>query len=216
MQTILFLHGWGGDEWSFAPILPAFENFYNCITISLPMDTPDSVWKLDDYADFVFLELDRRNITKCHLIAHSFGCRVALTMLNKNPDIFMRMVLTGAAAIPRRRNLWRWLRIKLHKTGVWRGRGSSDYRKLSQSGKLTFQNIIRADLRPLIKKFDIPTLLIYGSRDTATPLYMAKRWTRIAPNAKLLTYKGTGHFCYVTSPARFISDALEFLKGADT
>lgn len=176
----------------------------------MPMDTPDKPWTLEDYANFVFEFLgDEKQI---HLIAHSFGARVAIVMETMRPGTFSRMLLTGAAGIPRRRNLWRWLKIHLHKMRIWKSKGSAEYRILSPNGKRTFQNIIKHDLRPLIKKIHIPTLLVYGSKDTATPIYIAKRWTRIAPNARLRIYKGVGHFCFIENPARFVSDALEWLK----
>ena len=217
MQTLLFLHGWGGDENSFAPIIPTLKKLFNCITISMPMDTPKAPWKMEDYADMVFRDLKARNIERTHLVAHSFGARVAVTMLNQNPNIFDKMILTGAAGIPPRKNFFVWLRIRLYKLKRElfprsKQKGSLDYRKLSPNGKITFQNIIKKDLRPYIANLTTPTLLIYGSRDTATPVYMAKRWTELAQNVKLRIYKEAGHFCYIDESSRFISDVLDFLK----
>jgi pimeloyl-ACP methyl ester carboxylesterase len=210
MENILFLHGWGGDENSFASVLPYFRTKYNCICVAMPRNQ-DVTWTLDDYADFVRAELDRLGVRKAHIICHSFGARVAVLLVTAQPKRFGALVMSGPAGLRRRFNLWVWLRIRLHKMGIIRGKGSPDYRVLSRAGKITFQNIIKRDLSPEIARIVNPTLLIWGEKDTAIKKYMVKRWTKLNTCTRLETYKNSGHFCFMDSPAKFIIDVEEFL-----
>ena len=234
MENLLFLHGWGGDENSFASVLPYFRTKYNCVCVKMPReisDTPSSaprlpplylkgelpremkvVWDLDDYADYVIAELDKLEIKKTHIIAHSFGARVAVLLVTKQPERFGKLVLTGPAGIRPRLGLWRRLRVRLHKLGLVASRGSADYRELSPAGKKTFQNIVNRDLSAEIARIENPTLVIWGARDRAIKKTSVKRWTKLQRGVILKTYRRAGHFCFLDEPARFIVDAEEFLN----
>ena len=210
----MFLHGWGGNETSFANILPFFRCHYRCLTLSMPMfqkeGYADKPWTLDDYAGFVTQFLDNNKVEYCHIIAHSFGCRVATLLATQNPSRYGQLVFTGAAGIRYRKRvnsikIWFYkLRKKLFKTTKG---GSSDYRNLSQVGKITFQNIINRDLSPDIAKIQNPTLLIFGHYDKSTPLKIGRKWQKLVKNSELRVYKNSGHFCYIDEAERFIADA---------
>jgi len=218
MQTILFLHGWGGNDKSFAPIEPFLRANYNCIFLSMPCfqvgddNVPQIPWTLEDYRDFVLAELDKHKVDECYIIAHSFGARIAVLLAESQPSRFVKLILTGPAGIPRRFNLCLWLKILLHKLKIKRSKGSIEYQALTDAGKITFQNIIKRDLRPEIARIGIPTLIIWGSRDRAVRQHMVKSWTKLSQDARLIIYKNSGHFCFLDAPARFIIDTQEFLN----
>jgi len=211
VKTILFLHGWGTDENSFAHIRPFFERNCHCIFVNFDCN-PKRVLTLEEYSKEVEQILSNNAVEKCHVIAHSFGARVAVLLANRNPNLVQKMVLTGAAGIKPRFSLIKWLKIRLHKMG-FKQKGSSDYRKLGVAGKITFQNIINRDLSAVIVDVDVPTLLIWGKRDKSTPLYMGKLWTKLQKTATMKIYKDAGHFCFIDEPARFISNVVEFFGG---
>ena len=223
METILFLHGWGGNEQSFAPIEKYFRVYYNCVFIALPCfqmtdpNSPETPWTLDDYVNFVVKALDDKNISKCHIVAHSFGARVAVLLATRQPERFEKLVLTGPAGIKKRFSLrlkikiWFYkLRKKLFGNKV-KG-GSVDYKSLTDTGKATFQNIINRDLRNEITQINNPTLIIWGENDRAVPRYMVKLWTKLNSNTKLIAYENAGHFCFIDNPQRFIIDTKEFIN----
>ena len=210
MTPIIFLHGWGTDQKSFAPVRRFFESNYKCIFVDFDCN-PSKPMVLEDYAEYVEQILIREKITHCYIIAHSFGARVAALLGVRNPHMIRRMVLTGAAGLRPRFNIKTFAKIRLYKMFKI-GKGSSDYRNLSKSGKITFQNIILRDLSYEITRLKIPTLLIYGRGDKSTPIYMGKRWTRLQKSSILKVYAEAGHYTFVDSPARFILDAHKFLK----
>jgi len=211
MDNILFLHGWGGNERSFASVLPFFEGKYNCVCVYLPTE-PGEVWTLEDYADTVLCELDKRGIQKAHIIAHSFGARVAVLLVGRQPERFGKLVLTGPAGLRPRLSIIRRLKIRLHKAGLVKGRGSADYRILSPTGKKTFQNVVNRDLSAEIARIGHSILIIWGDKDDAVKKYMINRWTKLACRVTIKVYKGCGHFCFLDKAARFILDTEEFLN----
>jgi len=167
------------------------------------------VWALEDYANFVFNKLDK-GIT--HIVAHSFGARVATLLVTQHPERFGKLILTGPAGIRPRFKFWRWLRIRLHKWKILKSKGSADYRTLSLNGKITFQNIIKRDLSQEISRITQSSLIIWGTRDKAIKKYQIYRWTKLNTYTTMKIYKGAGHFCFLDEPARFIVDTEEFLN----
>lgn len=214
-ETILFLHGWGGNEDSFAPIKKYFGRDYNCLAPAMPCP-PDTVFTMEDYALYIEEVLQQNSVAKCHIICHSFGARVAVLLIARNPQLADRLVVCGGAGLRPRFRLRVWLKIKIYKLkrrlfGHADG-GSSDYRSLTENGKKTFSNIIKRDLADEIKNIKTPTLLIYGARDKATPPYVGRRWKALASAAELKIYKDAGHFAYLEQCAKFIKDAESFLR----
>lgn len=214
-MTLLFLHGWGGDARSFAGVADYFRRDYDVLTPALPCPPAGVVYTLDDYARDLWQYLQQQHVTRCAVIAHSFGARVMAVLNAAHPDLFSKIVVTGGAGLPPRFNLWTWAKIRLHKLkrvlGLPSHGGSADYRALNDDGKATFQNIIHRDLSAEIAQIKAPLLLIWGQRDTATPVSMLRRWQKLVPGAVGIVYREHGHFAYLTNQARFIKDVREWL-----
>jgi pimeloyl-ACP methyl ester carboxylesterase len=58
---------------------------------------------------------------------------------------------------------------------------------------------------------NLPTLLIWGSRDSVIPLAHAQVAHRALPSSRLEIFPGAGHFCHHDDPMRFLSVLREFL-----
>jgi hypothetical protein len=56
-----------------------------------------------------------------------------------------------------------------------------------------------------------PTLLIWGSRDTDTPLSAAEEMERLIPDAGLVVLEGAGHYSYLDQPTRFTRIVSHFI-----
>ena len=215
VTTILFLHGWGGNADSFAPISQYFARGYLVLAPRLPCP-PANVYTMEDYADDVDRYLYEHQVTRCVVVAHSFGARVVAILNARHPKLFTQIIITGGAGLKPRWRLRVWLKIRWHKLcrrlGWQTQGGSADYRRLDVNGKKTFQNIINRDLTPEIKQITAPVLLIWGSRDRDTPPEMMHRWGRLLPHANQVLYRGKGHFAYLEDAARFIRDVRDFIR----
>lgn len=224
MLKILFLHGWGGNADSFAPVSQYFARAttvngeaYQVLTPSLPCP-PQEIYTLEDYADDIDDYLQAHKVTRCIVVAHSFGARLVAVLNARHPKLFTKIIITGGAGLKLRR---RWhVRFKIwwykfcRRLGMKIQGGSADYRCLDANGKITFQNIVNRDLSWEFNQITAPVLLIWGARDRDTPLSFCRRLKQLMPQAQKQIYQHCGHFAYLESTARFIRDVTHFIDGA--
>jgi pimeloyl-ACP methyl ester carboxylesterase len=69
-----------------------------------------------------------------------------------------------------------------------------------------------ADLRDLLPRIDVPTLLIWGELDARSPLEVARQFERTIPDARLVVIPGCGHLSNLERPDRFNEAVREFCR----
>jgi len=236
---ILLLHGWGCDAELMRPVAEKLKDCARITMIDFPGNgkrsgRPPEPWGVPEYAECLTELMDRIQVGKCHVIAHSFGGRVAAWIAAREPERFRRIILTGAAGIPGRpteegrKRAEKYQRIKrmneaLRKTGVLapladslqkKARekyGSRDYNALDDEMKKTFVKIVNQDLTPLYEQICSSVLLIWGTEDTETPLWMGQEMEKRIPDAGLVVLEGGTHFAYLEQLDRFCLIARQFL-----
>ncbi len=236
---VLLLHGWGCTLEHFRPIMDDLVNEYRLTALDFPAhgqsSPPSSPWDVHDFARMTAHAIEALHIAPTHVVAHSFGARVALCLGAEHPALVKRMVLTGAAGIrpvqsaDQARRSAAYQRAK--KTARLLGRlpglrgasdalqerliqkyGSADYAALDPQMRATFSKIVSEDLSPLLGRVQPETLLVFGSNDTETPLWMGQRMAEEIPDAGLAVFEGRGHFAYLEEWPRFCAIIREFLK----
>jgi len=76
--------------------------------------------------------------------------------------------------------------------------------------------IAPVDLRPVLPKIDVPTLLLYGDADVRAPTAVAEALHDQIRGSVLVTIAGVGHCGHVQAPDRWNSAVLDFLRGMQT
>nr|WP_298123936.1 alpha/beta hydrolase [uncultured Pseudoxanthomonas sp.] len=70
------------------------------------------------------------------------------------------------------------------------------------------------DLTEDLKKFDVPTLLVHGSKDQVVPIIAAaEAAAKLVKDNKLLVYEGAPHGLVDTYRDRLLADVLTFIRG---
>jgi pimeloyl-ACP methyl ester carboxylesterase len=69
-----------------------------------------------------------------------------------------------------------------------------------------------ADLRDVLPRVDVPTLLLYGDSDLRTPLSVAQRLHAAIPDSRLVVLEGVGHQSNVEAADRFNTEVRSFLR----
>jgi pimeloyl-ACP methyl ester carboxylesterase len=235
-DPVLFLHGWGTSAALFEPVLGPLGVDRTLILPDLPgfgtTTPPPQAWGVDEYTEWTLAMLDRLSVTRCDVVAHSNGGRIALMLAAMHPQRVQRMVLTGAAGLRRRRTLRDRASVRTFK--MLRGiaatpfapgsvrriaarraaqRGSDDYRAASGVMRGTLVRLVNCDLRPLLPRITAPTLLVWGSEDDAVPISDAREMERLIPDAGLVVFEGFGHYAYLEQAARFAHIVDVFLAG---
>jgi len=216
-NTLLLLHGWGGDKNSFVKIKNIFKCKYNILSISLPTIN-ETILPLDlyTYRDIVLNLLKSLNVSSIYIICHSFGFRISL-MLSSCINI-QKIMVTGGAGIRLKTNFFRKLNISFRSIFLrshheyFPNFASSDYLNLSLINRQTFKKVVNKDLINHIKLLHCPIFLFWGDKDTATPIKILKIIKKIIPNCKFKIIKNGTHFCYLTNQETFIDCCDKFLN----
>ena len=108
-KDVLFLHGYGARKECFLPQINYFSRFCRVTAFDFTGfgDAPPlaSPWAVDDYAAETRDVVRSLGLSRPHVVAHSFGARVAVKIAAADEGFFGKMVLTGAAGIVTRRTL---------------------------------------------------------------------------------------------------------------
>ena len=90
--------------------------------------------------------------------------------------------------------------------------GSADYNRLDEEMRKTFVRVISQDLTDCYEHIRQSTLLIWGDRDTETPVWMGREMEKRIPDSAMILLEGGTHFAYLEQLARFSIIASQFLK----
>lgn len=229
-RPVLLLHGWGCTHSIFDSVVPAFEGKYRVYTFDLPgfgeSDEPDSVWGVEDYTGMVEAFCKHEGLESPALLGHSFGGRISILFSSRNK--VSRVVLVDAAGIKPRRTLryhikvcwyktWKFVVLKVLRSEKLFRRlgsraGSSDYRNASDRMKAILSRTVNEDLRSRLPLIKAPTLLFWGTRDTATPIGDARLMEKSIPDAGLVEVPGAGHFSFLEAPGTFAAVIKSFFE----
>jgi pimeloyl-ACP methyl ester carboxylesterase len=229
----LLLHGWGTEGASLQPLSTHLAAHFRTVTPDLPgfgaATPPPGDWGVEDYADWVAVLLQKLGIERAILLGHSFGGRVAIVLAATRPALVDRMVLIdsagirppptqrlraastvsklgrAASGIPLLGPMAQRLRAQWH-----RAVGAEDY---ANAGPLrgTFVKVVNRDLRDLLPRITVPTLLLWGGEDDATPASDGATMEQLIPNARLVVFPGAGHYSYLERAAETCAALDEFL-----
>ena len=102
-NKVLLLHGWGCNGKMMQPVADALKKDHRTLIIDFPghgeRGRPPEPWGIPEYSDCILELLKRLSFTPCSVIAHSFGCRIAAWLETEEPELFDKIVFTGAAGI---------------------------------------------------------------------------------------------------------------------
>ena len=235
---ILFLHGWGCDHSIFAAMMESCAEQATILSLDFPghgkSDDPPEPWDVSDYAEMVFALLNELFLSPVNIVAHSFGARVAILLSSQYPELVSQMIITGGAGLRKEPSPQQQKRTKQYKQynqllsavgrlpGMksivedWQQKlrnryGSADYAKLNEVMRKSFVKIISEDLTPRLKDIKASSLLIWGSEDTETPLWMGQEMEKQIPDAGLVVFENRGHFAFVEEWQRFALIMKQFL-----
>lgn len=226
-NVVLFLHGYGGSIQSFLPVAEKLQNDTRIILVDLygfgDSKFPDFALDTYDYANQLYLKIKELNISHLSIVAHSFGGRIALILASMFDLDVDKLVLVSSAGLKPRRGLlyyykiWKYkilkklVKIKLLKPTYLNKFGSSEYKQLDKIQKISYVKIVNQDLLYLLKYIKTQTLIVWGTKDKSTPLYMAKCLHKNLVNSGVFFYKNGSHFCYLENFVHFCAILRSFL-----
>ncbi|MFN7920569.1 MAG: alpha/beta hydrolase [Bryobacteraceae bacterium] len=222
---ILLLHGWGGSVESFYPVYTYLSQHFQTTTIDFPghgqSAMPPRAWTVSDFLDSTMKLMDRLGLAQPHIVAHSFGGRVAIKLAAAHPERVGRILFTAGAGVKPPLSASQKIKkgLAVFKAAVpaplrdkLPSLGSQDDRN---AGALrpTLRNVVEEDLTPLLASIRSKCLLIWGDQDHDTPMYCCDTMHRLIPDNERVVFPGAGHFPYLDQSNKFNLLALKFFRG---
>lgn len=215
--TIVFLHGWGQNIEMMEPLEKYYRKYYNTLILDLPgfgnSSEPDYPWNVYDYVDFLKELFMSLKLNKIIIVGHSFGGRLGLIYSS-----IYKVEKLVCLASPYCKELTKLpLKTKIYKTlkkvfflkwiaNIMKNYiGSTDYKNASEVMKGILVKSINIDMIDDVKKIECPTLLIWGTNDTAVPLKRAYELNKLIKDSGVVEYTGATHYAYLERLGNVVS-----------
>ncbi|MGV0104720.1 alpha/beta fold hydrolase [Nostoc sp. DSM 114167] len=224
---ILLLHGWGISTEPYQEVLELLAQHYTIIAPDLPSFARSTYSGLISdyvsYSKFLLSFLEVLDLQEFHLVGHSFGGGIAITLCTLVPQKVRSVILIDSTGIPTpsipemipRRAIEMTaqlflprLRLKLVDIPL-----VFSYNLLFNT-KNVIQGLLISlyeDISHLLPKIQAPCLLVWSEKDLTTTLSNAQEMAAIIPGSKLVIVKEGFHEWGLWYPEKFTSFILDFI-----
>lgn len=229
-ETLLLIHGWGDSAKTFSALADQLKGSYQIVALDLPgfggSQTPTELWGTAAFADFTRHFIKKLGLKPLAVVGHSFGGAVAIELAGNRP-FFKDLILLASAGVRNKKSLKSAASKVGAKTAkpllliIPRDKRDRLKRKVYDSigsdalllphMEAIYRRIVAEDMRPAANQINIPTLLIYGSSDKATPIKDGHILNRAIRNSRLEIIMA-GHFLHQEEPERIASLIRDFLE----
>ncbi|MBO7598342.1 MAG: alpha/beta hydrolase [Bacteroidales bacterium] len=231
-QDVLLLHGWGCSLEIWKTLQSQLEQKYRVTSIDFPgfgkSDEPKTVWGVEEYTQCTEKLIEALNLKDPVLIGHSFGGRVSILLASRNANI-KKIILTDSAGVKPQNTKISVSRIfsKMKKLSTKiigekateklvkpfaNSLASEDYKNASGMMKEILKKVVDEDLQHVMPNIKASTLLIWGEKDTATPVSDAKIMESLIPDTGLVVFPGCTHYSFLENPGYYYTIVDNFLS----
>lgn len=228
-QWIVFVHGWGGSIKSLKKLSLAASagTKYKTLIFDLPgfglSDNPEPGWGVEEYAEVVTGLIKELDIDHPIYFGHSFGGSLGIWIAAKKLIPLEKLVLCATSfkrtgkvnkpAVLMNKTVSTYLPFFSDMTAKMKPFLYKIFFRNSDLAKFphlepNFRKIITHDLAPLVNDIRIPTLLLWGERDTYTPVALADELEEKIPNAKKIIFPFKSH----NLPIKYSDDVWKEMK----
>lgn len=199
---------------------------------------PPEPFGMAAWADVLAALLNALELRQAHILGLSWGGSLALELYRRHPDVATSLILADTyagwkgslpeaecaerlemalrtSAMPPGELVSRWLPELLSEGASPElahelASIMSDFHPVGL--RLMARAMAEADLRDVLPRIQVPTLLLWGEDDQRSPLRIAEHLRDAIPGAKLALIPGAGHDSNMEQPARFSAEVREFCR----
>ncbi len=239
--VLVMLHGAPSDSRTWQWMLADLSRDHTVIAWDAPgfgqSSDIDDGWRAPQFADALAAFIAALGVGRPHVVGHSFGTMVALSLFQHHPGVPASLVLIGgyagwAGSLPPA-EVARRLEMFVGMADLGDAFDPKSYPGLfselipaDRDAVMTTmmrENIrpatIRAaghvgaetDLRPVLPTIDVPTLVLHGEADARSPLANAEALHAAIPASQLVVLPELGHACLVEDPEACAAEIRRFV-----
>jgi len=239
---LVMLHGAPSDSRTWQWMIPDLARDHTVIAWDAPgfgkSSDIDDGWRAPDFAHALAAFVAALGLERPHLVGHSFGTMVALSLFRQHRAVPGSLVLVGgyagwAGSLPPN-EVARRLQMFLAMAELGDEFDPKSYpglfselipadREIALTAMMR-DNVrpatIRAagyigaetDLRPVLPTIDIPTLVLHGAADARSPLANAEALHDAIRGSQLVVLPRLGHACVVEDPEACSAEIRRFVN----
>jgi pimeloyl-ACP methyl ester carboxylesterase len=242
--AVVLIHGFASSLDTWNPVVPELEKTHRVIALDLKgfgwSDRPEGDYSPAAEAKLVLGLLDKLEVKRAAIVAHSWGSSVALALALAAPERVTRIALYDAWVyeeqlpttflVSRASGLGELIFGAFYDQRPDERMALAFYNKDLLTEKLVEEveqaldrpgtaaaalAAVRAqrfkDQQALYKTIDKPALLLWGREDVVTTLKFGERLSRDLPHARLVVYPQCGHFPMIEAKASSTAELAGFL-----
>lgn len=231
--ALIILPGWGGSHETWSDFVAIAQKHFDGHVIDLPCfgsePCPSEVWGVEEYAEFVKEKLAHFANQPIVLLGHSFGGQIAATVVAENPQMITALILSGAAIYRKKRPIKNFFFGSIAKMGkllfslpflapsqdkakkVLYRMAHSDYAETSGIQREIYKKITRQDVSHVLSQIAIPTLVVWGEKDTQIPIKFGKKIAKEIKNAQFIKIKNGTHGLHHHTKKELLEAIVQFL-----
>jgi pimeloyl-ACP methyl ester carboxylesterase len=243
---VLLHGAFGFDSRAWRRQLDALSDEFTVVAWDAPgcghSSDPPETFRASDYADCLAAFIGALGLGRPHLLGLSFGTVLALEFYRWHPTLPRTLILASAYAgwagsLPAEvveQRLQHVLRALDLPPDQWAREWSPTMFTESASAELVdeivaflsefhpagqralFYAFAQEDLRDVLPRIDVPTLLLYGDKDVRSPLSVAEDLHAKIPTSQLVVMPGVGHLSNIEAPERFNTEVRRFLREVES
>lgn len=217
---VVLVHGAAVSGRHVEPIAVELARRFRVVVPDLPghgrSEDPPRVLDLDGHADAVAGVVEAFDLGSVALLGNSYGCQIITALALRHPQVVSRAVLQGPTLDPAGghgvRQFGRWL-VNTVREGTTQP--SETFRQWGQAGPRVFAGTLRSMFADRIERrlpeFDVPALVVCGTRDAVTPPRWGRDAARLLPRGRFVAVDGATHTMTVAHPEALADVVVPFL-----
>ncbi|OGK34386.1 hypothetical protein A3A93_03600 [Candidatus Roizmanbacteria bacterium RIFCSPLOWO2_01_FULL_38_12] len=229
-NTILFVHGWGGNLYSLHKLAILASKKYTAILIDLPgfgkSDNPPPNWGVDGYAENLAFFIKGLKLKNIAYFGHSFGGELGI-YLTVHYALYIDKLILCNSSFKRERKISKLARLfktfprnKIVVLKTLEPYIKNFYYKIFHKDsdltkyphlEINFRKIITQDLTSETKKIRKKTLILWGEDDHTTPVLWGYELEKNIPNSIIKVMPQTRHNLPIVHPELIWPEIKTFL-----
>lgn len=208
MESLVLLPGWTKDGNSYQKLVKLAPSGIKIFIPSYDFLAPNK--GLTYFENQLLNYLKKNNLDKVHLAGHSLGGTLAAYFAYKHPEKLKNLYLVDSEIFPEK------FSKRFSRFAKEHGRRSlysnlKAFVILLKNPVLNLRIAITAcnlDLENEVKDIGVPTYLIWGTKDTITPVAEAKRIQKLIKNSKTILLKDVDHDWVLNNPEHLLKNVV--------
>lgn len=239
---LVLLHGGLSDSREWLRQLEELSDEFTVVAWDAPgcgqSSDPPETFRLPEYADCLTGFVDALGLGPPHVLGLSFGAGLALELYRRHPMVPKTLVLASAYAgwagslpadvVEQRLQQALWEAdlppdqlVPGYIPGLFTESAPAELidevvaimSEFHPAGvRAMARAFAEADLRDVLPRINVPTLLLYGDADQRSPLNVAEDLLARIPTSRLVVMHGVGHQSNIEAAERFNSAVRSFLR----